>query len=126
MKKLNNCYLIELKNFGISALLNDEFNLAYLAIVSDDFTSDIDALLACDSVIDTFKKINNNIQIENKFNPLHFPSIDKSFLMDEETIEKITEFHPYTAKTAKLSLNDEDVAHMRVISNPNINSITLQ
>ena len=120
MKKLNNCYLVELKSFGISSFLNNEFNLAYLAIVSDDFDSDIEVLSVADKISNTIKQLNgNNIIVESKFNPLHFPLLDKSLVMDDEELEKMSEFHPYTSQTIKIKSADDELATLRVISKPN-------
>ena len=78
--ELNNFYLIEIRNDALSALFRKSYGLAFFAVVSDEFNNEIEAINSADeSIKKILSDIKTPVNIEQKFNPIAFPTLKLEF-----------------------------------------------
>jgi hypothetical protein len=80
-----NFYLVELFPSLISQIYAPAYGLEKMAIISEDFASDIDTLATLDSCVKNLTKNQPSCVASTKFNPFFFPSqMDIILARDED------------------------------------------
>jgi hypothetical protein len=126
--ELNNFYLIEIRNDALSALFRKSYGLAFFAVVSDEFSNEIEAINSADeSIKKILSDIKTPVNIEQKFNPIAFPTLKLEFQLPKIADGIYDNVHPNTIVRTIAKINDSTLISSRVVStNPIDEKISIQ